>query len=121
MRELTIARARLELLNSGLDEHMVNRFCAYIREHRSVWLKFQNYALQLIDSGQTTIGAKKIFEDLRYDPELEKQMGKFKAPNEFTAYFARLFILKFPEHSGKFILKPCKVSNPQVGAESFQY
>lgn len=78
-------------------------FMEYHKQNPRIWKEFQKYALQVAQS-KKSFGAKAVMERIRWDAEIERK-GEFKVSNNFTAYYARLFAAKYPEHKNLFFFK----------------
>jgi len=101
------------LIRMGGTYENVTDFVKYHTENIWVWKAFEECALSAIRGGRRKMGAKGLFEQLRWDQGggfkqdlFTKQ--EFKLNNNYTALYARLFILKFPEHKDAFALKELK-------------
>ena len=104
---MTLKEARAELILSGVDEHTVTLFIAWLKNHLDVWKQFETKSLRLIASGVEHYGAKAIFEVIRYENVVEKKID-FKCNNNYAAYLARLFVIKFPAHRDFFEFRDVK-------------
>lgn len=83
----------------------------YDLDHPDIWIEFEKKALELAGKGIGHYGAKAIFEVIRFHRTIERVEGEdFKCNNNFTAYYARKFIEKYPEHEGFFELRERKAS-----------
>lgn len=101
----TTANARREalrysLIAMGVPADTVDDFLNYHEANPQIWKEFQKYALFVI-SRNKKIGAKGIYERVRWDLEIESE-GEFKLNNNYAAYYARAFELKHPGHKGFF-------------------
>jgi hypothetical protein len=90
-----------ELKSYGYDQENIERFLAYHELHKWAWKAFESAALKLIDSGKTRIGAKAIAEQLRAN-QPEPKYGTFKFNNNYTAMYARVFVIKHPRFRDRF-------------------
>ena len=79
----------------------------YIQENPLVWEYFKKYAGELINQGHKKIGAKMIFERIRWEAKFQK-MGQFKCNNNQTAEMARKFEQVYPMYAGIFEKRICK-------------
>ena len=66
------------------------------KQNPEVWGLFRKYALQALDSGRKRMGAKMIFERIRWYSTVETSTVDFKLNNNYTAYYARKFNLVHP-------------------------
>lgn len=94
---------RKALLADGLDLDTVESFITYHEANPQIWHYFKHFAFQAIDKGKK-VGAKGIFERLRWQVEIESN-GEWKVNNNFTAYYARIFALRYPAHKDFFELR----------------
>lgn len=79
----------------------------YIKQNPKVWDYFQKYAFELINQGATRLGAKMLFERIRYEATFQK-MGDFKVNNDYSPDMARKFEVVFPQYKGIFEKRICK-------------
>ena len=86
---------------------MIKPIEQYIKENPQVWDYFQKYAFELINNGSKRLGAKMIFERIRYEAKFRK-LTEFKCDNNYTAEMARKFEQVFPIYKGIFEKRICK-------------
>lgn len=102
------------LIRMGANYETVRDFINYHSNNLWIWESFEKTALAEVTSGRKKMGAKELFEKLRRDnsggstPDLFTSAKEFKLNNNYTALYARLFILKFPQHKEAFSLKELK-------------
>lgn len=101
---------RESLISSGVDEKTVDAFLAYHRERPEIWAEFEHKALELIAGGHRIWGAKSIMEEIRREQRIKRGEG-YKISNSFTAYYARVFAIKYPQHKNFFMFKVVKGLN----------
>ena len=94
------SEVRQKLMEQGVPEDTVDQFLDYCRKYPDIWRHFERFALAAIAAGRQ-IGAKAIMERIRWEVEIE-QKGTFKICNSYTAYYARLFRIKYPAQSEMF-------------------
>lgn len=81
----------------------------YDKDHSDIWIEFEKIALNLIDRGIKHYGAKAIFEIIRYWRTIKKIEDKdFKVNNNYTQYYAKKFMNKYPEYDGFFEIRERK-------------
>ena len=80
---------------------------AYDSDYPEIWLKFEEYALRLINRGTKHYGAKAIFEVIRYHTKINTN-EEFKINNNYTAYYARKFHKQYPQYDGFFETRKIK-------------
>lgn len=88
------------LVAQGVTVETVIAFRQYHRDNPKVWPWFERFALEAAKRGKQR-GAKAIMERVRWEAEIE-QGGEFKANNNYTAYYARVFVKKYPQYNGFF-------------------
>ena len=98
--KLTKDRAANELRRMGVDQYTIDEFFRYLELNQPVWDAFVSYTLDAIKKNRV-VGAKAVMERVRWEVEIDKQT-EFKVNNNYTAYFARLFSLFYPQHSAYF-------------------
>ena len=84
-------------------------FESYDAEHPEIWRQFRGLTFGLINKGTRHYGAKAIFEIIRYHRIIEYGEGDFKLNNNYTAYFARKFMQKYPAYRGFFETRKSKI------------
>ncbi len=92
------------LIAEGYNSIVVDVFLVYHMSNKSLWELYESKAFELIKLGAKRLSSKGIFEKLREDADLKK-IGQFKAPNEFTPFYARIFVFKYPQCRGLFEFK----------------
>lgn len=90
---------------AGVPKETIKAFNAYHAGHPEIWIAFERKALEAIRAGETRIGAKWIFEVLRWEGRIEKRNDTWAVNNNWASYYARGFIEKHPEHADKFELR----------------
>lgn len=100
---ITLRAAGDALSREGVPSDTVDKVLEYISRNHVVWAAFEKFALQAI-SHKKTVGAKAIMERVRWEVEIEGE-GEFKVNNNYTAYVARFFALKYPDHAQYFEMR----------------
>lgn len=100
---LSVEEARSSLIGEGVPPQTADAFLESFKANRAVWRQFERYTLDAIDSGRK-LGAKAIMERVRWETEVERK-EEFKVSNNWTAYYARIFALKYPAHRNYFDFK----------------
>lgn len=95
------------LITEGYSSIMVDIFLGYHIKNKALWEAYKTKAFELIQVGASRLSSKGIFEKLREDADLKK-IGEFKAPNEFTPRYARIFVFRYPQHKDLFEFKEIK-------------
>jgi len=76
-------------------------FKKYHEESPQIYTEFKRLAFQLINRGYKHIGAKQIFEVIRWQTMVSGS-DEFKCNNSYTSDYARLFEKDFPLYAGIF-------------------
>lgn len=98
---------RSALIDLGVDSQTVEKFFSWHKQNLDVWNCFERVALDLIEEGFKSYGAKAIMEVVRY--KLRKNIkGELKCNNNYTSYYARIFALKHPTHDKFFEFRETK-------------
>lgn len=74
---------------------------AFLRFHAAnpqVYRLFKKYALQAARARHRHFGSKMIFERMRWYTMIETTDADYKLNNNYTAYYARMFMADYPEH-----------------------
>lgn len=98
---------REALLSDGIDINTVNLFLGWHKQNPQVWQMFEKVAMEAINAGIASWGAKGIAEVVRWKLSIEKK-GEYKCNNNFVSYYARVFTLKHPQHKEFFEFRECK-------------
>lgn len=103
-----------ELHRYGYDSDTIARFLAYHELHKWAWKIFESCALKLITAGKRHIGAKQIVEEIRYH-QPEPRIGlTFKINNNYTALYARVFVIKYPQYRDRIELREVSGLKPEA-------
>lgn len=84
----------------GVPDSTISKFLKYHNENREVWRWFEVFARSAANSGKK-LGAKAVMERVRWEVEINSG-DEFKANNNFTAYYARVFAVKYPQFENYF-------------------
>jgi hypothetical protein len=87
---------------------MRETFEQYQERNPRIYKEFVHYAFELINAGETKIGSKSIFEQIRWQSKIKKD-GEFKVNNNYTADYARKFEQDHPHLAGIFEKRVCKI------------
>lgn len=82
----------------------VSEFLAYDSENPQVWTSFEKFALQVTETGREYFGAKAVMERVRWYSVVEAN-DTFKVNNNWVAFYARKFGLKYPKHADFFRIR----------------
>jgi hypothetical protein len=78
------------------------------RVNPHVYAEFERRAFQAVAAGREKISGWLIINRMRWETEIETQGGEFKLPNDYIAFYARLFHAHHPEHAGFITTKRMK-------------
>lgn len=81
---------------------MREQFLEHHRAKPEIWREFCKLAFRLINNGREHYGSAAILEVVRYHKAIEHPDGEFRVNNNTKSFYARMFALKFPEHSDFF-------------------
>jgi len=98
-------RRRIEKPHDIPDETW-NLFVSYHRRHPEIWDAFERFALGAATRNKK-LGAKAVMERVRWETEIERG-EEFKVCNSYTAYYARIFAQKHPQHAELFEFRNIK-------------
>ena len=86
---------------------MKTSFKKYHQENPQIYIEFKRLAFQLINRGHIRLGAKQIFEVIRWHTMVEGN-DRYKVNNNYTSDYARLFENDHPIYAGYFLKRLCK-------------
>ena len=82
---------------------MREQFLKFHKAHPKVWVLFVQFTFDRIDRGFKHYSANGVFERIRWETaEAKTPEGEFKISNNHRPFYARVFMLKYPEHEGFF-------------------
>lgn len=90
---------------SPLKERMTrleSEFLDFHRENPVVYELFKKFTRMLLDRGYGHHSADAVLHRIRWATMVETSDPEFKINNNFSAYYARLWMRDFPEHDGFF-------------------
>lgn len=102
---LTLGHLYKSLIKAGSPPRRAHDFCQQHWEDPRIWKLFEKIALELIRSGAARIGAKQIFEIMRQKAGQSfssKVTNSWKCNNIYTPFYARMFVLKYPQFKDRF-------------------
>lgn len=110
-KKLSHAIIRQELIDTyKAPAVMADIFLAYHQKYPEIWKHFERLSLMVWNTGRRKYGAQTIVHNIRWHVEIENRGEDFKINNEFIAYYARVFLIKYPEaaEAGFFELRELK-------------
>ena len=75
-------------------------FFAFHAKYPEVYALFERFALEAIHAGRESIGAKAVWERMRWETAIgsaRTNSEQYRLNNNFTAYYAREFVERHPE------------------------
>lgn len=98
-------------------DELYDGFVEFHNEHPEFWEQFVKFTEEAMDRGFKQFGSKAVFERIRWETAVADQKGQDTThlKNAYHAFYARMYIEKFPEHKDFFetrfqpsTLKPAK-------------
>ena len=101
---------RAALVAQRIDEATVDAFLNWHAANPKVWELFETKTLALIEAGKTHWGAKSVAEMIRFERSMLEggQFEDYALNNNYPAYYARVFALKYPSHADFFEFRTIK-------------
>jgi len=84
-----------------LDLFTQTKFDIYMVQNPGLYPMFEKFAFELINAGHKRLGAKMIFERMRWQTMITTK-GEYKLNNNYTAELARFFMERNPRYEGIF-------------------
>ena len=101
------ATIKAEQPSMPLFEKLGGNNCkGYDDEHPQIWLDFERIALEQIGKGYKHLGAKAIFEIIRFNSPASEEFPKLN--NNMTFYYSRKFAEKYPQYKEFFEFRVIK-------------
>jgi len=73
-----------------------------------VWTLFERFSLEAIQRGRNKISHWLIINRIRWETAIVTTGKDFKISNDYIAFYARLWIAKYPQHKDLFTIKKMK-------------
>jgi len=84
------------------------RFTKFHNENPHIYQMFETYSLEAYRAGHWKFSHWLIVNRIRWDSMVQTTGDKYKIPNEYIGFYARLFMAKNPTLLGFFRIKPMK-------------
>ena len=97
MGALSMSNVEIHLAGCGYSRRDITLFKRRFESCPEVWREFEAMALRLISDGKKA-GAIDILARIRWERVVEQRLD-FKCNNTDAPYYARIFVLKHPEHN----------------------
>lgn len=98
---MNLMEVRARLVADGVSPETVTMFFQSFQAQPDVWRQFEKFTLESI-AKKIKRGSKAIMERVRWECEELEPGRDWKCNNNFTAYYARVFSYKYPEHRDYF-------------------
>lgn len=85
-------------------------FQEYHQRHPAIYEEFKRFAFLLINNGHKKIGAKQVFERIRWETMIERT-DRYKCNNSYTTDYAYKFESDFPYLEGIFYHRARRIKN----------
>ena len=86
-------------------DQIFENFAKFHRANPEVWQKFKEFTQTLISAGRSNYSADAVCHRIRWHYATQSKGEDFKINNNYTALYARMFMVQFPEHAGFFRLR----------------
>lgn len=94
--------------------HLQEQFNEFHKKNPQVYEMFRRFTYQAIDAGRKDFGAKCVVERIRWSSMVETTGDTFKINNNFTSFYARMFMDSHPEHYGLFQTRIAAADNKGI-------
>lgn len=84
------------------------RFAAFHEANSHVFEMFKKLTWRAIDAGKTRIGAKALFEVIRWQTWLETTGDHFRINNSYVSFYARMWMIQHPQYAHIFQIRERK-------------
>lgn len=86
-------------------DQIFTRFCTFHAANFTIWLLFEKFTKQLIAAGREHYSVDAIMHRIRWHVDVETAGESVKLNDHYTAYYARMFMAVYPQHTGFFELR----------------
>jgi hypothetical protein len=106
------------LLDKNRAEQNFRRFKEFHEENPHVWMLFERYTFELINSGHSHYSSRTVIDRIRWHIDIDTNGGQFKISNSHSVYYSRLFHIKYPIHADFFSTrKLTTVNKPSLSGD----
>lgn len=91
-----------------VDPQTRAEFNAYHKANPDIFKMFFEFASEILRTGRKQYSAKTIMERIRWEKDLKNSKEDFKINNNYTAYYARGLMQRYPEFIGFFEIRQTK-------------
>lgn len=79
-------------------------FIAYHKSNPEIWKLYEEFALEAVTSS-SLFGSMAVINRIRWEETITRRNSGFKVNNNFAPFYARIFIMKYPQYSDKIELR----------------
>lgn len=92
------------------DGHSIEKmkWWAWHKKNPMVWELFEKYTYEVIHAGHQHYSHWAVIQRIRWHTDITTRHADFKIPNDYIAYYARLFHALHPKYDGFFRIRPLK-------------
>lgn len=90
------------------EKMTVKEFLIYNYENPGVYLAFEKYTFEAINTGRKYFSARAVWERMRWESMLNDTDEDFKLSDHPIPFYARLFEKRNPQYRGFFRKKRCE-------------
>ena len=87
---------------------LFNSFIRFHDDNPGVYELFQRFAFEAYGRGHRRMSADLILPRVRWETDVVTRDNSFKLNNNWTAYYARLFMWEFPRMEGFFNIRAAR-------------
>jgi hypothetical protein len=86
-------------------DQIFKRFCEFHVANPRVWELFVRFTRELVDRGFEHYSVDAVIQRIRWHVNIETKGEEVKINDHYRAYYARMFIAKYPQFDGFFELR----------------
>ena len=105
---------------STRSDQILERFVKFHKENPEVWKLFVQFTQTLLFTARKTYSADAVCHRIRWHYATNDKNGDFKINDHYTALYARLWAVKFPERKDFFRLRHRKSEHQPERSELFE-
>ncbi|USN15546.1 hypothetical protein KIKIMORA_04280 [Brevundimonas phage vB_BpoS-Kikimora] len=87
-----------------------DRWRRWDKANPEFYAAWKDYAQEALQAGVPKISGWLLANRIRWDCDIQTKGDAFKVPNDFIAYFVRLWIAEHPNHARFFECRPLKTA-----------
>lgn len=96
------ALERLRPVPGSRGEQIYRAFKSFHRSNPVVWTLFQRFTREVMVAGHKRYSADAVVHRIRWHTSVETRGDEFRINDHFPSYYARLFMVLFPEYTDFF-------------------